>query len=177
MLLIVVRSAFFCLGTKIIGLWPIDGGLVMHYTEQIDIDVPRSVVAKLWGDPNNLAKWQMGLISYEPVFGVPGQEGAQANLQFKIAGREITMLETVIKRELPEHFYESFQAADVFNALDSHFSEIDATHTRWVLHTEYRCRGYMQLLSWVFPKPFRQDTRRYQRAFKQFAERQYQQTA
>ena len=145
----------------------------MQYTQSIVINAPQQLVSQYFADPNNLFKWQSDLQSYEPLQGVPGQQGAQAKIKYQSAGRTISMRETVISRELPDHFHESLQAFDVTNQLDSYFEKIDAEHTRWRLHTHYQFSGYMRLLCWLFPYPFYQQTRHYQQAFKQFAEQQY----
>jgi len=41
----------------------------MKCTVQIDIDLPREQVIQLFDDPDNLAKWQKGLLSFEHLSG------------------------------------------------------------------------------------------------------------
>jgi hypothetical protein len=43
--------------------------------------------------------WQKGFISYRHLSGKPGEEGARAKLKYKIGKREISMIETIVKRD------------------------------------------------------------------------------
>ncbi len=64
----------------------------MKYTVQIDIDLPREHVIELFEDPDNLVKWQKGLLSFEHLIGEPGQLGAKARLVFKFGNGKMEMI-------------------------------------------------------------------------------------
>ena len=53
----------------------------MHYSVDIEIDLPRDRVIELFDSTENLYKWQRGLQSFEHIEGEPGhpQQGYHAH--------------------------------------------------------------------------------------------------
>ena len=76
----------------------------MHYTVEIDIDLPRDRVIELFDSTENLKKWQRGLQVFEPLEGEPGQPGAKSRMVFQMGKRKIEMVETITERNLPDAF-------------------------------------------------------------------------
>ncbi len=74
----------------------------MKYTFETEINAPINRVAELAGNPDNRKKWMEGLESYEHVSGTPGTPGAKSRLVFKTGKVEITMIGTVMARNLPD---------------------------------------------------------------------------
>ena len=63
----------------------------MHYTSQIEINLPRAQMIELFDDPENMPKWMAGLLSFEPLSGVPGTPGARSKLVFQMGKRKMEM--------------------------------------------------------------------------------------
>ena len=93
----------------------------MKYTLEINIDLPRQKVIELFDDPDNMAKWQPGFVSFEHLHGKPGEEGASAKLKYKMGKREVEMIETITKRNLPDEFNGTYEAKGVFNIIRNRF--------------------------------------------------------
>lgn len=142
----------------------------MKYTESVTIDLPRSRVVELFDDPENLPRWQPELIELEPIEGIPGQEGSKLRLVSRQGRREIEMIQTVRRRNLPQEFSEVFETANVWNQVDSRFIELGDRQTRWELDSQFRCQGLLRLMTWVAPGVFRRQTRKTLQQFKRFAE-------
>ena len=87
----------------------------MKYTAEVEINQPLKKVVELFDNPDNMKNWMEGLQSFETISGTPGQEGAKAKMHFKMGKREIEMIETITKRNLPEEFTGTYEAKGVFN--------------------------------------------------------------
>ena len=55
----------------------------MKYTTEVEINLPRAKVIELFDNPENLNKWQTGLVSFEHTEGEPGKEGAKSQLKYR----------------------------------------------------------------------------------------------
>ena len=104
----------------------------MEYTQEIEIALPRSRVVELFDDPENLPKWQEGLQSFELVSGEAGQVGAKSRLVYKQGRRTIELIETIIRRDLPDAFDGAYEARGVYNLSENRFTEIGPDRTKWV---------------------------------------------
>ena len=93
----------------------------MKYTSEIEINKPVDRVIELFDNPDNLDKWMIGLQSFEPISGNPGQVGAKSRLKFKMGKREIEMIETITVRNFPDEFSGTYEAKGVFNIFFFHF--------------------------------------------------------
>ena len=80
----------------------------MKYELQITIELPRKRVIELFDNTDNLKKWQDGLQSFTPISGEVGKEGAKSKLEYKMGKREVEMIETITKRNLPEEFHGTY---------------------------------------------------------------------
>ena len=84
--------------------------------------------------------------------------------------KDFEMIETLVERAPPDRLRLVYEAKGVWNEVDNRFSEIDAEATLWQVHTEFRCRGVMWLVSLVMPGMFKTQTETYMRSFRNFAE-------
>jgi hypothetical protein len=143
----------------------------MNYRCEIVVNVPRSKFIELFDDPANMLKWSPGLQKFEPLSGNPGQPGAKSRLVYAMGKREIEMIETVVKRNLPEEFTGTYEAKGVHNTVENHFYD-EGRSTRWVLDTEFTFTGFMKLMAMVMPGIFKKESMKHMTAFKSFAESQ-----
>lgn len=141
----------------------------MKYTCEITIDLPRDRVLELFDDPENLKHWQTGLQSFEPVSGTPGQPGAKSRLVYRMGDRDVVMIETITRRNLPETFDGTYEAKNVHYTVRNRFTK-KGRQTIWTLESEYKFRGLMRIVALLMGGAFRKQTEKFMRQFKEFAE-------
>jgi hypothetical protein len=145
----------------------------MKYVESILIERSRDAVIRLFDDPDNLAKWQDGLVSFTHLSGAPGTKGAQSKLVFEMGKRTIEMTETIEERALPDRFTAVYEAAGMWNCNENHFEETEDGNTEWTMLCEFRPTSLtLRVMTLVMRGLFRKQTRKNMEAFKDFAERQ-----
>ena len=142
----------------------------MKYRESIIIALPRFQVLELLDSIDHLPKWQPDLIHVHPVEGPYRQPGSTCELRYKMGNGEMMMTETIVERKLPESITVQYQSKEVWNQLQSQFTETDSGDTLWTLDCEFRCTGFMKLMTWFMPRSFKRETQNTLAAFKQFAE-------
>lgn len=142
----------------------------MEYTQEIVVNVARGRFIELFDDPDNLAKWQEGLLSFEPLSGEPGQPGARSTLTVKRGRGTMQMVETITRRELPDRFEATYDAKGVHNICRNEFHEAGPSRTRWVTHNVFEFSGAMKVVGLLFGRTFPKSTYTYLEAFKAFAE-------
>lgn len=144
----------------------------MKYTINIDIDLPREKIIELFDNPDNMKYWQKGFISIESISGTPGQVGAKSKLKYKMGSREIEMIETITKRDLPNEFSGTYEAKGVWNLNKNYFIELDVNRTKWKSEVEFKFTGFMKLIAFLMPGSFKKQSMKYLTDFKEFAENQ-----
>ncbi len=143
----------------------------MKYSNTVDINLPRQRVIELFDSSENLSEWMPGLQSFEPISGQPGEEGAKSRLRFKMGKREMEMIETISKRDLPKEFHGTYDTKGVHNIQENYFEEIDANTTRWTSHSEFQFASIgMKLMGWLMPGAFKKQSQKFMDNFKEFAE-------
>lgn len=142
----------------------------MKYKLELNIDLARDKVIELFDDPENLKKWQKGLISFESSEGEPGKEGSKSLLKYKTGKREIEMTETILSRKLPDEFSATYEAKNVWNEVRNYFKETGPNKTNWEFETEFKFKGFMKIMSAVMPGAFKKESFKSMQAFKNFAE-------
>ncbi|MFC5269841.1 SRPBCC family protein [Adhaeribacter terreus] len=142
----------------------------MKYTNEIELNLPLNRVIELFDDPENLKHWQPGLQSFEHISGTPGQVGAKSRLKYKMGNREIEMIETILKRDLPHAFDGTYEAKGVYNIVSNKFIPLGPNKTKWVAENEFRFSGFMKLMGWLMPGAFKKQSQKYLEQFKAFAE-------
>jgi uncharacterized protein YndB with AHSA1/START domain len=144
----------------------------MKYEHEITIDLPRERVIELFDNPDNMRHWQPGLVSFEHLSGEPGTPGAKSLLKYDMGKRKIEMVETVTKRNLPQEFSGTYETKGVWNQVENFFEEVDQNTTRWRSVNEFRCSGFMKLMTWLMPGAFKKQSLTFMNDFKKFAESQ-----
>ncbi len=144
----------------------------MKYSNQIEINLPLNRVIELFDNPDNMQKWMPGLQSYEHLSGDPGQPGAKTKLHFIMGKRDMEMVETITKRELPGEFSGTYETKGVLNIQQNHFEETGPNSTTWISHNEFRFKGLMALFMPLMKGAFKKQSAKFQQYFKDFAEEQ-----
>lgn len=142
----------------------------MKYENQIDIALPLNKVIELFDNPNNLSKWQPGFVSFEHLSGEPGQVGAKSKLLYNMGKREVEMIETITKKDLPHSFAGTYEAKGVFNEIDNRFEALDEQNTRWISTNVFKFSGFMKFMSLFMAGSFRKQSYKFMELFKEFAE-------
>ena len=142
----------------------------MHYTVEIDLDLPRDRVIELFDSSENLRKWQRGLQVFEPLEGEPGQPGATSRLVFQMGRRKIEMIETITERNLPDSFAGTYDAKGVHNVVRNRFVELAPDRTKWISENEFEFSGFMKLVGLLAKSAFPKQSLEYLQDFKAFAE-------
>lgn len=144
----------------------------MKYTNEIEINLPVNRVVELFDDPKNLKEWMPGLQSFEHVSGTPGQPGAKSRLKFKMGNRDMEMVETITRRNLPEEFAGTYETKGVYNIVSNKFIPVGSNKTKYVTDNEFQFNGFMKLMGWLMPGMFKKQSQKYLEQFKTFAEKQ-----
>jgi len=142
----------------------------MNYQLEIEIKLSRSKVIELFDNPDNMPKWQPGLISFEPLSGTPGQVGAKSRLRYKMGSRDIEMIETITERNLPDVFSGTYETKGVWNEVINRFEEISPEKTLWVSDVTFKFSGMMKLMATAMPGAFKKESFKFMQNFKEFAE-------
>mgnify|MGYP001186775128 FL=1 len=142
----------------------------MKYTTEIVVDVPRAEFIKKMDDPDNMKHWQKGLIGYEQLSTNVGQEGSRMSLSYEMGKRKMDMVETIIKRNLPEEMHMTYDTKGVHNIQKNYFKEENGA-TRWISESEFQFSGFgMKLMGLLMPGAFKKQSLKYMEDFKAFAE-------
>lgn len=145
----------------------------MKYTVEIDIDLPVEKVVELFDNPDNLKKWMKGLQSFEHLSGEPGKPGAQSKLKFKMGNREMEMVETITKRDLPREFSGTYDVKGVHNIVKNFFVPLGPNKTKYKTEQEFQFNGIMmKLFGFLMPGMFKKQSMQYLKDFKEFAEKE-----
>lgn len=144
----------------------------MKYTVETEINLPIARVIELFDEPENLKKWQPGLIKFEHISGTPGQPGAKSRLVFKMGKGEMEMIETVTVRNLPDEFSGTYEVKNVFNIVKNRFLPISENRTKYISESEFQFKGFMKLIAFFMPGAFKKQSQKYLNLFKEFAEKE-----
>ncbi|HIB37294.1 SRPBCC family protein [Mesonia sp.] len=143
----------------------------MKYSTEIIIDQPREKVIEKLDSVENLKHWQRGLLKAEPLSGKLGAEGSKMELHYKMGKRELMMIETILKRELPNKFHATYDTKGVHNIQKNYFQEASANQTRWISESEFQFSSFpMKVMGFVMPGAFKKQSLKYMKDFKAFVE-------
>lgn len=143
----------------------------MKYTTEIVVDLPRDEFIKKMDSSENMKHWQRGLLKVEQLSKNPGQEGAQMSLSYKMGNREMEMVETIIKKNLPEEMHTTYDTKGVHNIQKNYFKEENGK-TRWISESDFQFSGLaMKLMGFLMPGAFKKQSLKYMEDFKNFAEK------
>ncbi|NAS11894.1 SRPBCC family protein [Poritiphilus flavus] len=144
----------------------------MKYTTEITIDLPRTEFIKKLDNPENMRHWQRGLTEYKQISGNPGEEGAKMELHYKMGKREMVLVETIIKRNLPYEFHTTYDTKGVHNIQKNYFNDLDDHTTKWISESEFQFSGFMmKVMGFLMPGAFKKQSLKYLQDFKAFAEK------
>lgn len=142
----------------------------MKYTNEIEINLARNQVIELFDNPDNMEQWQPGFLGMEHISGVSGTEGARSKLVYQMGKRRVEMIETIIKRSLPDEFSGTYETKGVFNIVSNRFEDLEGNKTKWISENEFQFQGMMKLMAFFMPKAFSKQSLKYMKLFKEFAE-------
>ncbi|MBM9592552.1 SRPBCC family protein [Leptospira sp. 201903075] len=142
----------------------------MKYTVSIDINKPLNFVIQTFDDPENLKRWMVGLQSFEPISGTPGQPGAKSKLTFDMNGRKMEMVETITVRNLPKEFSGTYEVGGIWNLVQNQFEALSPSLTRYTSVQEFRLKAPMKWFSLLLQPMFRKQSLQHMQNFKQFTE-------
>ena len=142
----------------------------MKYTHHITVDLPRDKVISLFDSQENMFKWQPGLKEITPISGVQGEEGAKMKLFYDMGKRKVEMIETILKKDLPDEFTGSYEATGVYNIVKNTF-EADGEKTKWTVENEFQFSNLMmKIMGFLMPGAFKRQSFKFMELFKNFAE-------
>ena len=143
----------------------------MKYTTEVVIDLTKDAFIEKLDNPDNMKHWMRGFLGYENLSGEPGQEGARMNMRFKMGKREMEMVETIIKRNMPDELRMTYDTKGVHNIQKNFFKEENGK-TRWISESEFQFEGLgMKIMAFLMPGSFKKQSRKYAEDFKNFAEK------
>ena len=142
----------------------------MIYTLELEIAKSRDTVAELYADAANWAAWQETLVGYQILQGGERANGTRTRIVNRFGKREIEIIETVEANRLPDELVCTYEAAGAWNRVSSRFTQLAPQRTRWVFETEFRCRGWLRIMSLLMPGMFKKASLKEMGAFRKFAE-------
>ncbi len=142
----------------------------MKYTIEVDIDRPLNEVVEKFDNQDNYSSWMKGLESFENIEGKQGQEGSKTKFNFKMGKRNMVMIETVLKRDLPKQYLVSYEVNGVYNEVDNRFEKIDDNKTLYTTYQYFKFKGFMRVLAFFIGGSFKKQSLKYANDFKKFVE-------
>lgn len=144
----------------------------MKFYNKITVNISLEQLIALFENPDNLKKWQPNIISFEHLSGEIGQVGAKSRIHYDLTIRKIMMVETIIKRNLPDEFVILYESDGVSNTVTNSFMELNEDQTQWTVHNEFQFSGVMKFAAGALKSVFKKQTELTQERFKDFAEKQ-----
>jgi len=143
----------------------------MKYTSEIIVNVPLNEFASKMDNADNMKHWQRNLVGYEFIEGEPGRVGGKMRLTFKDKKREFSLVETIVKNDLPHEFHATYEADGVHNIQKNYFTSIDENSTKWISESEFLSSKLMlKIMMTLMPGMFKKTSMQYMKDFKAFAE-------
>lgn len=142
----------------------------MKYSLEIIINLPREEVIAKMANPKNFKHWQKGFISYQHLSGEFGKEGTRSKLKYSIKNRDLTLIETIEKSNLPKKLFTTYETKGVFNRQKNYFEEITENTTSWISDNEFEFSGFMKIIALLMPSSFKDQSYNFMKDFKAFAE-------
>ncbi|NGZ88649.1 SRPBCC family protein [Psychroflexus maritimus] len=147
----------------------------MKYTTEIIIDLPLSKVIAIFENPELLPDWQRGLKYSKLIKGENGEVGAKRKLKVDLEIKTIIMIETIIKKKLPNEWHGKYSANGIDSIQKNYFKAINENQTHWKNESEFKFHGAMRIISKIMPGIFKQRGEQVMTDFKAFAEREVSQ--
>lgn len=143
----------------------------MKFSCSIEINLARNRVIELFDNPDNMKKWQDGLVSFEHLEGEPGQVGAKSKLVYQNGKKTFDLYEHITVRNLPDEFSGYYDHVAMRNSMINRFVELDANRTCWTCDLSYEFKTPAWRFFSLFMKGmFKKQTQKFLDNFKKFAE-------
>lgn len=143
----------------------------MKYTTEIKVKVPLDEFIRKMDNVENLKHWQRGLISAEHVSGDPGELGAKMKLRYKFGKRDMVLVETITKRNLPKELHANYTTNTMHNMQKNYFEPTDDGYTKWTSESEFVPLNFvMRTMLFLAPRMFKKQSLKYMKDFKNFVE-------
>lgn len=143
----------------------------MKFSCHVDINLPRDRVIELFDNPENMHKWQEGLVSFEHLEGERGQPGARSKLVYQNGKKTFDLYEYITVRNLPEEFSGYYDHVAMRNTMRNSFKDLGNGITRWESNLDYTFKTPMWRFMSMFMKGmFKKQTQKWLNNFKEFAE-------
>ncbi|MEO1437299.1 MAG: SRPBCC family protein [Bacteroidota bacterium] len=144
----------------------------MKYQVEVIIDRPRNEVIQLFDSTEHMHQWMEGLLEFEHLSGTPGEVGAKSKMRFQMGKRDMTLIETITTRNLPDELSGTYEAPGAFNIVNNYFEALNEHQTRYMVVQEFKFDSFgMKLLSALLPGMFKKQSLKNMNAFKAYAER------
>ncbi len=125
----------------------------------------------LFKNPDNLKCWQRGLKTTKLLKGTSGEEGAKRKLNINLEGRDITMIETITKCDLPHHWHAKYTSQGLVSYQQNYFEAMTEHQTYWKTTSEFKFSGFMSIVGKLLPGLFKKRSETVMKDFKAFAEK------
>ncbi len=143
----------------------------MSFQVEMEIKLPRRRVLELFLDPDNVPKWQRGLVTTERISGKDREVGAKTRSLHSMGGRELWITETITVHDYPEKFCAIYEGGGTHNLIENYFSEAGPHKTKWVLLSDFSNSNLLIRLMTIFmPGMFKKQTVTFMNYFREFAE-------
>lgn len=147
---------------------------VLKITGHIDINQNRDVVTSIFANPKYLKEYQDTFLRKEHLSGEEGKENAVSHMYYQFGKKEILLVETITKNELPDRFEAYYHHKHMDNTMVCEFEVVNKNTTRYHYSYEYMRINWVmpKLMAILFPNMYRKPAEKWLRQFKEFAENQ-----
>jgi len=139
----------------------------MKFNCEVSISLPKLKVVELWKDEKNLVHWQDDFVGIDLISGEKATVGSQYLIRYK----KLELKETLLEYNMPDSMLGLYEHKMMSNTMKNTFSVINENQTLWKAEIEYtQIKGFMKIISKLFPSLFKKQTQKWLNQFKQFAE-------
>jgi hypothetical protein len=142
----------------------------MKFRLELIVNTPLDRLLELFGEPDNLKKWQPGIVNFELLKGEFGEVGTKAKLKMNVLGKKIDLFETILKNNLPDEYILQYDSPGVTNTVNNSFKAISPNQTQWIMFNEFKFSGLMKFAGAAMKGVFKKQTELTMNRFKNFAE-------
>lgn len=134
----------------------------------VDIQQPMDTVIRLYTDRQLFPRWHPGLISDELITGKSGEK--QYKMIYGKGRKKLIMTETILRKELPDHYDVRYEMKGVVNTIQNSFSSSSPGVTQWNAEIEYSFKGLKNLIATYMRSNFEKQSVIIMNNFKGYAE-------
>ncbi|WP_338730948.1 SRPBCC family protein [Mangrovimonas cancribranchiae] len=144
----------------------------MKYQVEVVVACPIDEFIKKFDNMSNMKHWQRGLTSYEFLSGNPGEVGSKTKLIYTMGKRQMVLIETITKKQLPNEFHATYDTKGMHNVQENFFKETEDGQTKWVSKSEFIPTKFTyRLMTLLMPGAFKKQSKQYMMDFKRFVEK------